>query len=56
MRVRLLTDGGYGLRHDEVGKIYEAKRHNYGYLVNVGTDELYFYADEVEVIQDHIIF
>jgi hypothetical protein len=56
MRVRLLTDGGYGLRHDEVGKIYEAKRHNYGYLVNVGTDELYFYADEVEVIQDHIYF
>jgi hypothetical protein len=56
MRVRLLTDGGYGLRHDEVGKIYEAKRHNYGYLVNVGSDELYFYSDEVEIIQDHIYF
>jgi len=56
MRVRLLTDAGYGLRHDEVGNIYEAKRHNYGYLVNVGTDELYFFAYEVEVIQDHIYF
>lgn len=56
MRVRLLTDGGYCLRHDEVGKIYEAKRHNYGYLVNVGSDELYFYSDEVEIIQDHIYF
>jgi hypothetical protein len=56
MRVRLLTDGGYGLLYDEIGKIYEAKRHNYGYLVNVGSDELYFYSDEVEIIQDHIYF
>lgn len=54
MRVRLLTDGGYCLRHDEVGKIYEAKRHNYGYLVNVGSDELYFYSDEVEIIQGYL--
>ena len=57
MRVRLLTDGGYGLWHDEVGKIYEARKHNYGYLVKVrGDEELYFYSDEVEIIQDHIYF
>jgi hypothetical protein len=57
MRVRLLTDGGYGLWHDEVGKIYEARKHNYGYLVKVrGDEELYFYSDEIEIIQDHIYF
>ena len=57
MRVRLLTDGGYILWHDEVGKIYEARKHNYGYLVKVrGDEELYFYSDEVEIIQDHIYF
>lgn len=57
MRVRLLTDGGYDLGHDEVGKIYEARKNNYGYLVKVrGDEELYFYSDEVEIIQDHIYF
>lgn len=52
-----MTDGGYDLDIDAVGKIYEARKNNYGYLVKVRNDEeLYFYSDEVEVIQDHIYF
>lgn len=55
MRVRLLTDGGYGLRHDEMSKIYEAKKKNFGYVITIDGIEMYFYADEVEVIQDYFL-
>lgn len=56
MKVRLLTDGGYDLDVDAVGKIYEATKHKHGYDVIVCDRLLYFYADEVEVIQEHIYF
>ena len=56
MRVRLLTDGGYGLRHDEMSKIYDAKKKNSCYVIDIDGIEMYFYADEVEVIQDHVYF
>lgn len=56
MRVRLLTDGGYGLTHDEMSQVYEANKKDLGYIINVGGIEMYFYADEVEVIQDHVYF
>lgn len=55
MRVRLLTDGGYGLTHDEMSQVYEANKKVLGYIVNVGGIEMYFYADEVEVIQDYFL-
>lgn len=56
MRVRLLTDGGYGLTHNEMSQVYEASKKDLGYIINVGGIEMYFYADEVEVIQEHIYF
>lgn len=57
MRVRLLTDGGYGLLFEEVSQIYEARKGEHGgYHVIINGLEYYFYADEVEVIQDHIYF
>lgn len=57
MRVRLLTDGGYGLFHDEVSQIYEASKDKYGhYHVDIKGVSHYFYADEVEVIQEHVYF
>ena len=58
MKVRLLTDGGYNLDIDAVGKIYEATRSKYGYdvIVRDSGEVLYFYADEVEIIQEHIYF
>lgn len=57
MRVRLLTDGGYGLLFDEVSQIYEASKDKYGgYHVYIKGVSHYFYADEVEVIQDHVYF
>lgn len=57
MKVRLLTDGGYGLLFDEVSQIYEARKGEHGgYHVIIDGLEYYFYADEVEVIQDHIYF
>ena len=55
MRVRLLTDGGYGLTHDEMSQVYEAIKKNFGYVITIGGIEMYFYADEVEVIQDHFL-
>lgn len=55
MRVRLLTDGGYGLSHDDMSKVYEANKKDLGYIINVGGIEMYFYADEVEVIQDYFL-
>lgn len=56
MRVRLLTDGGYGLFHDEVSQIYEASKDKYGhYHVDIKGVSHYFYADEVEVIQDYFL-
>lgn len=55
MRVRLLTDGGYGLSHDEMSKVYEAKKKNFGYIITIDGIEMYFYADEVEVIQDYFL-
>lgn len=56
MKVRLLTDGGYNLDIDAVGKIYEATRSKYGYGVIVGDDGkvLYFYADEVEIVPEYL--
>lgn len=59
MKVRLLTDGGYDLDIDAVGKIYEATRSKYGgysVIVRDNGEVLYFYADEVDVIQDHVYF
>jgi hypothetical protein len=55
MKVRLLTDGGYGLRHDEMSKVYEAKKKNSCYIITIDGIEMYFYADEVEVVQDYIL-
>jgi hypothetical protein len=55
MKVRLLTDGGYGLRHDEMSKVYEAKKKNSSYIITIDGIEMYFYADEVEVIQDYFL-
>ena len=56
MKVRLLTDGGYGLRHDEMSKVYEAKKKNSSYIIIIDGIEMYFYADEVEVVTEHIYF
>jgi hypothetical protein len=56
MKVRLLTDGGYGLRHDEMSKVYEAKKKNSCYIITIDGIEMYFYADEVEVVTEHIYF
>ena len=56
MRVKLLTDGGYGLFHDEMNQIHKAIKKDLGYIVNIGGIDMYFYADEVEVIQDHVYF
>lgn len=56
MRVRLLTDGGYGLYHHEMNQIHNAIKKDLGYIVNIGGIDMYFYADEVEVIQDHVYF
>lgn len=56
MRVKLLTDGGYGLTFDEMSQIYNAKKKNLGYIINIGGIDMYFYSDEVEVIQDHVYF
>jgi len=56
MKVRLLTDGGYGLRHDEMSKVYEAKKKNSSYIITIHGIEMYFYADEVEVVTEHIYF
>ncbi len=59
MKVRLLTDGGYDLDIDAVGKIYEATRSKYGgysVIMRDNGEVLYFYADEVEIIQEHIYF
>jgi hypothetical protein len=55
MKVRLLTDGGYGLRHDEMSKVYEAKKKNSCYIITIDGIEMYFYADEVEVVHDYIL-
>jgi hypothetical protein len=55
MKVRLLTDGGYGLRHDEMSKVYEAKKKNSCYIITIDGIEMYFYADEVEVVQDYVL-
>lgn len=55
MRVRLLTDGGYGLTHDEMSQVYEAKKKNFGYVITIDGIEMYFYADEVEVIQEYFL-
>jgi hypothetical protein len=55
MKVRLLTDGGYGLRHDEMSKVYEAKKKNSSYIITIDGIEMYFYADEVEVVQDYVL-
>jgi hypothetical protein len=55
MKVRLLTDGGYGLRHDEMSKVYEAKKKNFCYVITIDGIEMYFYADEVEVVQDYVL-
>jgi outer membrane lipoprotein-sorting protein len=55
MKVRLLTDGGYGLRHDEMSKVYEAKKKNSSYIIIIDGIEMYFYADEVEVVQDYVL-
>lgn len=54
MRVKLLTDGGYGLTFDEMSQVYNAKKKNLGYIINIGGIDMYFYPDEVEVIQDHV--
>lgn len=54
MRVRLLTDGGYGLYHHEMNQIHNAIKKDLGYIVNIDGIDMYFYADEVEVIQDHV--
>ena len=54
MRVRLLTDGGYGLTHDEMSQVYEAIKKNFGYVITIGGIEMYFYADEVEIIQGYL--
>lgn len=56
MRVRLLTDGGYGLYHHEMNQIHNAIKKDLGYIVNIDGIDMYFYADEVEVIQDHVYF
>lgn len=50
-----MTDGGYGLSHDEMSKVYEAKKKNFGYIITIDGIEMYFYADEVEVIQDYFL-
>lgn len=55
MKVRLLTDGGYGLRHDEMSKVYEAKKKNSCYIITIDGIEMYFYSDEVEVVQDYVL-
>jgi len=55
MKVRLLTDGGYGLSHDEMSQTYEATKKNFGYVIIISGIEMYFYADEVEVIQDYFL-
>jgi hypothetical protein len=55
MKVRLLTDGGYGLRHDEMSKVYEARKKNSSYIITIDGIEMYFYADEVEVVQDYVL-
>jgi hypothetical protein len=55
MKVRLLTDGGYGLRHDEMSKVYDAKKKNFCYVITIDGIEMYFYADEVEVVQDYVL-
>lgn len=56
MRVRILTDGGYDLIHDEIGTIQNARKEKYVYKVYINNQEYVFYPDEVEVIQDHIYF
>lgn len=56
MRVRLLTDGGYGLYHHEMNQIHNAIKKDLGYIINIDGIDMYFYADEVEVIQDHVYF
>lgn len=56
MKVRLLTDGGYGLYHDEVGRIYDAREGEYGYHVNINGLEHFFYAEEIEIVQEHVYF
>lgn len=55
MRVRLLTDGGYGLTFDEMSQVYNAKKKSLGYIVNIGGIDMFFYPDEVEVIQDYFL-
>ena len=55
MKVRLLTDGGYGLRHDEMSKVYEAQKKNFCYVITIDGIEMYFYAYEVEVVQDYVL-
>lgn len=56
MRVKLLTDGGYGLLHHEMNQIHNAIKKDLGYIINIDGIDMYFYADEVEVIQDHVYF
>jgi hypothetical protein len=57
MKVRLLTDGGYGLLYDEMNQIYEATKDKYGhYYVELNETTYYFYADEVEIVPDYIYF
>lgn len=56
MRVKLLTDGGYGLFHHEMNQVHNAIKKDLGYIVNIDGIDMYFYADEVEVIQDHVYF